>query len=265
MRRRSIPFVAPLVAVCLATASAHAEPQPWYRGAAGKQRLLHLSITLGGGLAWLASDTVFKDSLAPDHCRWCDPPAFDEGMRNLLVWGDTRQADILSSIDAYVVAPIVGFGLLYASDHDAGLARLIDDTLPVAEAVVISQLVVQSIKVSVGRQRPFARFGSEVAIASEENLSFPSGHSSLGFAITAGAGMICHRRHYWTEPYVWGAGIALSVSVEYLRMAADKHYLSDVLVGGGIGLVAGLVIPRLILDGMPIVPTRNGFALVTTF
>ena len=82
---------------------------------------------------------------------------------------------------------------------------------------------------------------------------------------TAAAGTICHWRHYWTEPYVWGSGIALSLSTEYLRMAADKHYLSDVLVGGFIGISSGLLVPRLMQRDIKIVPVPNGAAVVGVF
>src|SRR4029077_20888425 len=123
---------------------------------------------------------------------------------------------------------------------------LLDDTIPVAETIAVGQVLTQVIKFAVGRQRPYAHFGDGTqADTSDDNTSFISGHSVLGFSITASAGLICHWRHYWTEPYVWGAGIALSLSTEYLRMSADKHYLSDVVVGGIAGVGAGLLIPRL--------------------
>jgi membrane-associated phospholipid phosphatase len=50
-------------------------------------------------------------------------------------------------------------------------------------------------------------------------------------------------------------------------MAADKHYLSDVLIGGGIGIAGGLLIPRLMREELPItpVPTKNGVAFVGAF
>jgi hypothetical protein len=248
--------------ICLFASTAFAEREPWYRGAAGRKRLLHLSITAGATLAYLGASFAVD---TPDRCRWCAPPAIDEGLRDLVVWEDTRRADVLSSIDAYVVAPVVGVGLLILSDHDAGLPRFLDDTIPVAETVAITQLVVRVIKVAVARERPFVRFGSEVAISTDNNLSFPSGHSSLGFAITASAGMICHWRRYWTEPYVWGSGIALSVTTEYLRMAADKHYFTDVLLGGAMGLAGGLLIPRLMRENVAILPMQNGVAMRLEF
>jgi membrane-associated phospholipid phosphatase len=256
-----------LVILCLAATTAAADPkprEPWYSGELGKKRVLHMSIAIGGGLVFLGTE-IFKKQIGPSECRWCEPPSFDRAARNALVWDNPRHADTLSNIDAYVVAPIVGIGLLIASDHGAGLPRFIDDTVTVFETVAITELVIQAIKFSVGRQRPFARFGTDVAFEPDQNLSFPSGHSALGFSITVAAGMVAHWRGYWTEPYIWGAGIALSLSTEYLRIAADKHYLSDVLIGGGIGVAGGYLIPRLLREDVPIVPIKNGVAFVGSF
>ena len=180
----------------------------WYEGKLGHRRLVHLGITTAIGLSYALSETVFKSSLAASSCRWCEPPGFDCSVRNAVVWDDPGRANLLSNLDGYVLAPVVGFGLLIAADHDAGWARLIDDTLPVAEAVAVSEAFTQVIKFAVGRQRPYRHFGDQsLPGGADDNTSFISGHSDLGFTITAGAGIICHWRHYWTEPYVWGAGI----------------------------------------------------------
>ena len=246
--------------LALLASSAHADD-----GRLRKRRILHASMTATLELGFLASDTFLKDDLASRACRWCTPPAFDSGTRKLLVWDNTARANTLSSISAYALEPLVGLGLLLASDHDAGLTRFVDDTLPVLEGLVVAQSVVQFLKLAVARQRPFAHFGEGVGYTPEENLSFPSGHSAFAFAITGGAGLICHWRHYWTEPYVWVAGVTLGLTTEYLRVAADRHYASDVLVGGGLGLAAGLLVPRLYRRDFAIVPTRNGIAFAGAF
>jgi membrane-associated phospholipid phosphatase len=257
--------LASLIVVAFAAPTAADPPAPaWYRGEKGKKRVLHLSLAVGGGLLYFGSKFL-ESTFVPEDCRWCDPPAIDSGARKLLVWDDTGTADILSSVDAYVIAPIVGIGLLYLSDRGAGLPRFLDDTIPVLETVVYTQLVVQTMKMAFARRRPFATYGTQVAYKPDENMSFPSGHSALGFAITTGAGMICHWRGYWTEPYVWASGIALSLSTEYLRIAADKHYVTDVLLGGAIGIIGGLTIPRLMRSDVKILPMGKGLALSTTF
>ncbi len=259
--------IAICLALVLAAGTAHAEKDhtPWYRGKYGRNRVVHLTLTGTLALTFFASETLFVERFASD-CRWCSPPAFDRAARDAVLWDDTKRANFLSNIDAYVLAPAVGLGLLIAADHDASWSRLIDDTLPVAETVVISQALSQIVKRVVARRRPYATFGDPNApFKADDNRSFFSGHSALGFAITTSAGLICHWRGYWTEPYVWAAGITLSLSTEYLRMAADKHYLSDVLVGGFIGIGSGLLIPRLMRRELRIVPVSNGAAVAGTF
>ncbi len=260
-------ITASLIFLTLQGGSAQAEKDyvPWYRGKYGKNRITHMAITSVAGLAWLADKTVLNSTFASRTCQWCDPPPFDRAIRNAVVWDNPDRASLYSSIDAYMIAPAVGLTLLVISDRDASASRLIDDILPVAETVAISQLFSQVFKWTIRRRRPYKEFDPSRPYTPEENVSMASGHASLGFAITASAGMICHWRHYWTEPYVWGTGIALSLSTEYLRMAADKHYLSDVVVGGLIGLGSGLVVPRLMRRDVRIVPVPGGAAVVGQF
>ena len=262
-----MPFrlVALVLVAWVASATADPPERPWYRGEAGKKRVLHLALATGGGLLYFGSNFVYNRAVESEACRWCEPPLIDDRASELYVWDDTRTADIASSVIVYGAAPVVGIGLLYLSDRNASLGRFLDDTIPVYETVVYTQLLVNTMKMAFGRQRPFVRYGSEVAFEPDQNLSFPSGHAALGFAITTGAGMICHWRGYWTEPYVWGAGITLSIATEYLRMAADKHYLTDVLAGGGIGILGGVTIPRFFKDDVSLVPMKNGVAIATTF
>ena len=254
-----------LILLVVASTPALAEHEPWYRGKYGRNRITHLTITATLGVAFLASETVLNDKLTSENCGWCDVPGIDRAARNTLAWNDTARANLISNIDAYVVAPIVGLGLLIASDHDASPARLIDDLLPIAETVAISQIVTQVAKFTIRRQRPYAHYGTRTGPAGEDNLSFWSGHSVLGFGITTSAGLVAHWRGYWTEPYIWGAGIAISLSTEYFRIAADRHYLSDVFVGGLVGIGSGLLIPRLMRRDIKIVPINNGAAVVGEF
>lgn len=263
-----ISAIVTLATLISAADSASADPQtrtPWYRGKHGNNRIINLVSTGAFTAAYLITST-FKPKFETENCRWCNPPGFDRATRNALVWKNTTRADTLSTVDAYIIAPIVGVSLLVASDHDASATRLIDDVLPVIETVAIGQFVTQAIKFSVARQRPFVHFGDpNRPYQSDDNTSFSSGHSSLGFSITAASGLICHWRHYWTEPYVWGTGIALSLSTEYLRMGADKHYLTDVLAGGAVGIAAGLLVPRFMRRDIVAMPTSNGIALAGAF
>ena len=44
---------------------------------------------------------------------------------------------------------------------------------------------------------------------------------------------------------MWAAGLTLATLTGYLREAADKHYLSDVLTGAAVGAAVGWAIPYL--------------------
>lgn len=259
------------IALCvigsLATpAAAEKNHVPWYRGRDGHNRVLHISLAGGLALTWALSGTIIQSSVAGD-CRWCEPPGFDKSLRESLKWDNTERAQRSSAVSAYIVAPALAVGLLVLSDHDASPSRLIDDLIPVVETVAIAQILTHAAKAVFSRQRPYAHFNTPGISGSDTdaNLSFWSGHSSLGFALTTSAGMIAHWRHYWTEPYIWSLGIASSLATEYFRVAADRHYVSDVLVGGFVGVGAGLLVPRLMRRELAIVPVANGASVVGQF
>lgn len=80
--------------------------------------------------------------------------------------------------------------------------------------------------------------------------SFFSGHTSGAFTV---AGLMCmHHAHIplygggAREALTCAASFAAAASVGYLRMAADQHYLSDVLTGAAIGTITGLGLPWLL-------------------
>src|SRR5262249_43529321 len=148
-----------VVAFLLLSTTAHAD-EHWYEGTYGRNRVTHLIVTGGLGLGWIAMHTVLSDPLSPETCRWCAPPGFDRSARNSLVWNDTARAGFISNMSAYVAGPVVGIGLLIASEHDASPSRLIDDVLPVLETVAISQLVTDFVKIGVARARPYVYFQS---------------------------------------------------------------------------------------------------------
>jgi membrane-associated phospholipid phosphatase len=242
----------------LIASTAHAEP--WYRD---RHRLLHVSLTLAGGVFYAASETVFKSDLAPTTCGWCVPPGFDASVRGALKWHDTARADTISSVTGFVITPTLELGMVALTSlelPDRSWARMIDDTIPILETVVFAETVDQITKFSVARARPFVHF-TNAPFQYDNNVSFFSGHTTLVFAVTVSAGFVAHTRHYAVEPYIWATGFTLAATTGYLRMAADKHYLSDVLVGAAFGTGAGLAIPYLTMNRLTVMPTPNGIAL----
>jgi membrane-associated phospholipid phosphatase len=74
----------------------------------------------------------------------------------------------------------------------------------------------------------------------EDRESFYSGHTSTAFV---GAGAVCLQNS--KAPCYVALGFAATVG--YLRMAAEKHWLSDVTFGGGVGFAYGRYFPTVIV------------------
>ncbi|WP_242360333.1 MULTISPECIES: phosphatase PAP2 family protein [Anaeromyxobacter] len=236
-------------AAALALAAAVAAPLP----ARAAPHALHydlaldVPLTAGASVVWFGTELA-KSHLAPTTCRWCDPPAFDREARQLLVWGYGKQARTASDVLAFGVVPaaaLAQFALVADSRRDALL-----DALFVVEAVALAADVNQIVKLSVGRERPFVRYGNYPEPVRkpdpDDQLSFYSGHSSLAFSFAAAAGTVSSLRGYRSAPWVWGVGMALASGVAYFRVAADKHYLSDVVTGAAVGTAIGIAAPRLL-------------------
>jgi membrane-associated phospholipid phosphatase len=263
---RAATILASILALGAIAAPAHADD--WWKGPRGRTRILHGAIAATAGVAYLTSE-IEKSNLAPEHCRWCNPPSFDVSVRNAILWGNPGRAVTLSTLSGYVMAPTLGYGLLgiaSLSRDDASFGQFLDDLVPVLETVAISQVGTNIVKFTVGRQRPYAHFATSPRDADDDdNLSFFSGHSALTFAIATGSGLVAHWRHYKVEPVLWVSGLSLAAVTAYFRMAGDKHYLSDVVTGSTVGVVSGLTIPRLMEHDVAVVPTPGGAAVVGSF
>ncbi|WP_229370386.1 phosphatase PAP2 family protein [Fibrivirga algicola] len=136
-------------------------------------------------------------------------------------------------------------------DHVNGYRTHLDDYLAYGPSALLAGLTVAGVK---GRSTPFDQAGLWVtanAIAGaitfglkrttgyvrpdgSNNQSFPSGHTSFAFA---GAGVL-DREFGQANVLIPIAGYAMAGTTGYLRMVNDKHWISDVLVGAGIGLLS---------------------------
>jgi len=215
-----------------------------------------VTITALGGAAWIASE-IWKADLVSNRCRWCDRDGaghdtlngLDSGVRSAFKWSDTGAANTTSSITGFVAAPLFALGgvtLGAALDH-----RLKDapaDALLVIESTVLAADLNQFVKFVAMRERPFVHVlppldKPETAQPADNNLSFFSGHTTLVFSLAVSAGTVMSMRHRKIAPFVWAAGLTVAVSTAYLRIAADKHYFTDVLTGAAFGSLFGFVVP----------------------
>jgi len=201
-------------------------------------------VTLGLGALWIASEAG-KAALAPDHARWARENAFDRSVADALRWSQVERADHASNWLGFGVLPVGAFGGLFAlAMRDGRLEAYPADALLLTESVSVAAFLNQGVKFAVGRRRPFAQ-GESRRDGADDNLSFYSGHTSLAFSVAIASASIATLRHYRSAPYLWTLGVPLAAVTGYLRIAADKHYFSDVTVGALMGTAVGLLVPWL--------------------
>ncbi len=222
---------------------------------------IDVAVTSIGGAWWLTTE-LLKADLVPEKCRWCyraedggdllNP--YDGWVRRRLLWKNTNAAAVTSSVIDYVVEPLAMMGLTAgAAGYDKAIAGFPVDALLITEATVLAADLNQLAKFAFARERPFVHFlprAPEVVRAltdspSDDNLSFFSGHTTLAFALATSTGMINTLRGYRLAPVVWAAGLTMATSVAYLRIAADRHYFSDVMVGAIVGTIVGIGVPLI--------------------
>ncbi len=191
-----------------------------------------------------------KPDIAPRTCAWCEPPGIDRAARDALRWSSTKTAAHLSDAMGLLAAPAADFGLLWAAGRDGGATGGQEgvDALLLAESVFVSGLANEIVKNAVGRERPFvwaldAGAKSKTPHPADNELSFYSGHTSSTFTAAAAGGTIAALRGYRLAPAIFATGGAIGAFTGYLRIAADKHWLTDVLVGAAVGIGVGILVP----------------------
>jgi membrane-associated phospholipid phosphatase len=159
-------------------------------------------------------------------------------------------------IGAVGVQAATGVGLYtigrYVLPHPKGqpgtnrMAHLGYDLL---RAQIVSQTIIQAMKVSVGRERP-----------SGECCAFPSGHAATAFAAAS-----VLERHFGYRA-AWPTLLAAAY-VGASRLHDNRHFVSDVMFGSAVGIATGWTVVgrhgRNQYSLMPI-PVRGGMAVSVT-
>ena len=105
----------------------------------------------------------------------------------------------------------------------------------------------------VSRPRPFTYFSGaplESRMDYDARKSFFSGHTSMTAANSFYAAKVyadMYPDSKW-KPWVWTAAALLPAVTAQQRMAAGKHFFTDVLVGYGVGALIGWGVPQLHLQ-----------------
>ncbi len=136
--------------------------------------------------------------------------------------------DYHNSIDDYM--QYVPFVQVYIGDL-AGLKaknHWFDQTKNMAIGGLATMIVVHSFKRGIGKTRP----------DNSSNHAFPSGHTAATFL---GATILYHE-YKGSSSLMAGSGYLFAASTGTFRVLNNRHWISDVLAGAGVGILVANVI-----------------------
>lgn len=150
--------------------------------------------------------------------------------------------------EIFVVAGIGAYGLIAHNN------KLVNTTLLSSQAYIITGAVTTIFKFLSGRTRP-SYYSANVeaeprflgpfhkslndANGSTENSSFPSGHSSVAFAVAAV--FATEYKDYRVVPWIaYSAASLISIS----RITENKHWVTDVFSGAALGYFSGKLVVK---------------------
>lgn len=187
--------------------------------------------------------------------------AIDDDLRSSVRTMPTERWEIPLTIgEKYgggIVSGAVGLGLVLA-----GVLTEDDETRisgrMVLQSLVYSVAITQLLKVVIGRARPFLDSGKDVfhpMRVDDAHHSFPSGHTTAAFALSATLS-----RRFDSVPLSIALYTLATLTVAE-RIASDRHWLSDAVLGAVIGGVVGHAVVRFEEERMredaPILPDAS--------
>ena len=177
-------------------------------------------------------------------CAPCDPAGLP-GIDRWVVGLDSRGAGTASDL---LILGVAGGGLLASvsglpGDRARGNAAMLVNT------VAWTSLTTEWTKALIHRSRPILYTAQAPGVAGDRDnrRSFPSGHTTMAFAVATSYAVMAHRQHL---PHATRNEILLftgAAGVGALRVAAGRHFVTDVLggavLGAGIGWLTAKVFP----------------------
>jgi hypothetical protein len=128
--------------------------------------------------------------------------------------------------DYFQYAPIAGVYILDMAGIKAK-HNIMDRTIVMATSYLLMSATIQTMKHTINVQRPD---GSNLK-------SFPSGHTATVFT----GSHILFKEYKNSCPWIGVGAYGIAAATGILRMTNNKHWLSDVVTGAGIGILSAEV------------------------
>ncbi len=234
--------------------TAKSELSPWPRQLPGSGPW-DIATASALGVGTVVLQLTFKPTMTPN---WSGGILFDDWVRRVLRLSSPSARAAAASVSDFLLYAMVllpfadawlGAGLTYGRTDVALKLTLLD-----AEALLATTFVSLGGQHLTLRARPFVSLcahqptADECTDGSAQDTSFPSGHTSIAFTVAV---LTCvNHAHLDNDRSGWNA-IACPVTLTaagitgLLRIASDRHFASDVIVGGLIGASIGYLVPTL--------------------
>ncbi len=259
---RSLAACAALAGIAAHASPAHAEQEKTVQWNENWPRV-HL-VEVGAIVGLTIGSVLLNAAPYADHAHWAGPILFDRPARNLFkgTTAQTQEVAALTSDYLYksmVLVPYIVDNYIVALGVHQNADVALQMTLINLQSLGLSGVMTLAAEHGVGRERPYVQdCGPGVNVPDKVGFnhcdrgftdfqSFYSGHAAATFTM---AGLTCvHHQHL----PLYGGGAAdilacvtmgaLATTTGILRLVADRHYASDVLVGTAVGIINGYLLP----------------------
>ena len=162
------------------------------------------------------------------------PNKFDQFFRNKLRWN--KNMDFAKDISDFLLYGVFVGGIPFSplmSNKNYN-----DFILTNIEVLSLNGILTNVVKHTVKRQRPYSFYNIKTD-NNDSYKSFYSGHTSTAFAIGTSTAIELSKSEKYNNKIIWSSILGLAGFTGYFRIAADKHYMTDVLTGAISGILIG--------------------------
>ena len=180
------------------------------------------------------------------------PNQVDQYFRNQVKWSTSKMDHAASISDLLLYGAFIGTIPLVPAFSNNYYSKALKMSLNV---ISLNGIITNIVKMTVKRQRPDSFYKTR-ADADDSFRSFFSGHTSTTFALGTSNAILLSEAYPDKRNLIWFANLSLATATGYLRIAGDKHYLSDVFCGG----IVGYLVAKYSHERMGSKGTRLGFS-----
>ena len=175
-------------------------------------------------------ESIAPVSLAAGSLIILAVPNLKESIQDKMNWNDDLKPGYINMGDDYIrYLPTAAVYLLSDVLADYGFRpkhNFFERTGLIAVSYVFNDFVVHNTKKLTKSSRP----GRDPA---NQDYSFPSQHTAMAFV----GATVLHKELGHISPWISVAGYAVASYVGYSRIARNRHWSSDVLMGAAIGIL----------------------------